>query len=145
MAYSCVDFKGAKIDSVGGFNFTAVYENFTAMPSPTEYSGPKQGIYVRFREFQQGDQIMVRVGLSWLSIERACENAEKQIGDWDFNRLRRAAEKAWRDKLSPIKIESAGVAQSHLRNYWSGVYRAFLSPQVRVFPRLGSPFRALPF
>lgn len=99
------------------------------MPSPTQFSGPKQGIYTRFKDFQQTDELMVRVGLSWLSIERACENAEKQIGDWNFDRLRREAKKAWRKKLSPIRIDSTGVDRSHLRNYWSGVYRAFLSPQ----------------
>lgn len=128
-AYSCIDIKGAEVESVGGFNFTAVYPGFTEMLSPTEYSGSKQGIYMRFKDWQQGDELMVRVGLSWLSIERACENAEKQIGDWDFERLRREAEKAWRKKLAPIKIDSTGVDRSHLRNYWSGVYRAFLSPQ----------------
>lgn len=128
-AYSCVDFKGAQIESVGGFNSTAVYEGVTAMPSPSEYNGPRQGVYIRFKNFQMGDQVLVRVGLSWLSIQRACENAEVLIGDWNFDRLRREAEKAWREKLSPITIDSAGVERTHLRNYWSGVYRAFLSPQ----------------
>lgn len=75
------------------------------------------------------DEILVRVGLSWLSTEQACRNAEAEVGDFDFGRLLRSAKSAWREKLAPIKIDSRRVSRAHLKNYWSGVYRAFLSPQ----------------
>ncbi|SMQ54854.1 unnamed protein product [Zymoseptoria tritici ST99CH_3D7] len=128
-AYTCVDVKGAKVQDVGGFNSSAVLPDQSYMNDTSLYFGPKQGVYARFENVKATDTIWVRYGLSWLSIERACENAENEVGDWNFERLRRESEKAWRKKLAPIKIDSKGVDKKHLRNYWSGVYRAFLSPQ----------------
>jgi predicted alpha-1,2-mannosidase len=127
-AYQCVDFKGPRLQDTGGFNMT-VYPGINEMTGINQYYAPKQGVYVRFKEIQPKEQILVRVGLSWLSRERACENAEREIGDWDFDRLLNQAKDTWREKLSPITIDSKGVDEAHLRNYWSGVYRAFLSPQ----------------
>ncbi|GIZ37231.1 hypothetical protein CKM354_000068500 [Cercospora kikuchii] len=126
--YQCVDFRGAELQDTGGFNNT-VFPGGQVMAGNNQFYAPKQGVYVRMKEMQPGDELLVRVGLSWLSTERACENAEKEIKDWKFERLVKQAEDAWREKLSPIRLETTGVDKGHLRNYWSGVYRAFLSPQ----------------
>jgi putative alpha-1,2-mannosidase len=93
------------------------------------YQGAVQGVYARFRGVKDTDEIMVRYGISWLNIEQACKNAEEEVPDWDFERLRRESEQAWREKLAPITLDSKGVDKSHLRNFWSGVYRAFINPQ----------------
>jgi putative alpha-1,2-mannosidase len=111
------------------WNQTGSFPNVTTTNNTTVFRGAKPGVYARFKNVSPTDTVMVRYGLSWLSIERACQNARKEVGDWNFERLRRESEKAWRAKLAPITIGSEGVDKSHLRNYWSGVYRAFLSPQ----------------
>ena len=92
-------------------------------------SGSPPAVYVRFKDAQIGDRIRVRVGLSWLSTTRACENAEFEVSDWNFDRLRKEAARKWSRKLAPIKVSTEGVGLVHLRNFWSGVYRAFLNPQ----------------
>lgn len=72
-----------------------------------------------------------RVGISYISSDQACANAESEIPSPldDFERLRTEAEEAWADKLSPIKITPGGVSSSMLTSFWSGIYRAMLSPQ----------------
>lgn len=124
-AYTCVDFRGAELQDVGVFNDT----NFSGLTKTEAHYGSKQGAYARFVGTESEGTILARVGLSWLSMDRACENAEREIADWNFDHLVESAEAIWRKKLEPITIDSTGIDESLLRNFWSGVYRAFLSPQ----------------
>ena len=125
----CTDVKGAEILDVGSFNYSAVLPGVAAAVSDDQFSASRRGVYTRFKDVKPTDQIYARVGLSWLSVERACENAEREVKDWDFDRLVKESETAWRKKLAPIQLDSTGVDKSHLRNFWSGVYRAFINPQ----------------
>lgn len=130
-SYQCVDFRGAKLQDYGVFNDTAFpgLTNTSTSKLINQYMAPKQGIFARFVDLGNQDQIHARVGLSWLSVERACQNAEREIPDFDFDRVFNTARTAWREKLSPISIDTTGVDEHHLRSFWSGIYRAFMSPQ----------------
>ena len=127
-AYFCADFKGVQLSDVGAFNETVLPEVNEAVSSH-DYDGPLQGVYARFKDVKHGDHIMTRIGLSWLSTSRACENGEHEVSDWDFERVHKEAVQAWRTKLEPIQVSTKDVSKKHLRNFWSGVYRAFLNPQ----------------
>lgn len=127
-SYVCVDVKGAPMQDFGVFNST-VWPGHTATTTQPNYYATAQGVYMRLMNVSPSDEFFARVGLSWLSIERACQNAEREIKDWDLERLVKNAERAWAKKLAPIKLDSTGVDEQHLRNFWSGVYRAFISPQ----------------
>lgn len=130
-SYQCADFRGAKLQDYGVFNDTAFpgFTNTSTSELINQYRAPKQGIFARFSDVQNQDQIHVRVGLSWLSVERACQNAEREIPDFDFDQVVHTAQGLWREKLKPISIDSKGVDEHYVRNFWSGVYRAFHSPQ----------------
>jgi predicted alpha-1,2-mannosidase len=71
------------------------------------------------------------MGLSFISTEQACQNAEREIPGpaFDFDGLVTSAEDAWREKLAPISIEAGDVDDSMQTNFWSAVYRTMLSPQ----------------
>lgn len=124
----CADFKGAEIRETG------VFVNNRAGTQPKEvhmWNDQNQtpgGAFVQFHK-ADNNEILARVGVSFMSPEQACENAEKEIPDYDFEGVRKAAEDAWRKKLSTIKLDSTGISRSLLRTFWSGVYRTFLSPQ----------------
>lgn len=127
-AYMCADFRGAEVQDVGTFN-KSIWPGETQTARKDSIMGSTHGVYTRFKELPPGSTIFVRVGLSWLSIDRACDNAEREIADFDFERLVAQAQTAWREKFKPITLDSTGVDKSHLRNFWSGVYRAFINPQ----------------
>lgn len=73
--------------------------------------------------------MQARVGLSFISSERACSNAESEIPDFDFEATRSKATKAWQDKLAPIRVSREGVNSSLLTNFYSGIYRTMSNPQ----------------
>lgn len=72
---------------------------------------------------------MVRVGLSFISVEKACNNAESEIPDADFQGVLSAAEEVWRKKLSVIQVNATGVSAELQTVFWSGTYRSMISPQ----------------
>lgn len=127
----CVDFRGATIKNVGTF----VGDNATHLETslgqdfdrPYNPSG-SLGAWIHFH--QPGDSfILARVGLSFLSTEQACENAELEVPDFDFRKVRQEAEAAWSEKLSVIKVDDTGVSDELQTTFWSGLYRSLLSPQ----------------
>lgn len=92
-----------------------------------------QGGFNRF-VLEENRQIVVRVGVSFISIEQACGNAEKEIPDFDFAKTLSAAEEAWKAKLDVIEVDDRDVSDELKEVFWSGIYRSFISPQVGPRP-----------
>ncbi|RYP51686.1 hypothetical protein DL769_010775 [Monosporascus sp. CRB-8-3] len=127
----CTDFQGAKIRNTGVFqNNRAGSEPKTLRTFADKVNKPPLpgGAWVQFHA-PESNQILVRVGLSFLNTDQACSNAEKEIPRFDFEATRNDAEDAWREKLSSVDADSSGVDTSLQRLFWSGMYRSLISPQ----------------
>lgn len=126
----CADFQGAPIRDTG------IFQNNRPGREPKSLrtystgitSSVPGGAWVQFHP-PDNDQIVVRVGLSYLSVDKACRNAEAEIGDLDFDGTKTAAEDAWTNKLSVVSIDETGVNSTFLTTFWSGLYRSLFSPQ----------------
>lgn len=133
-SYFCLDFHGAQVKDTGVWyirNHTAsatslklAHDNGKQKPK-----GRPAGGWVQFDPPTTNNQILARVGMSFISEEKACTNAETEIPNYNFSAVVQAAETAWRAKLDVITIEDGGVDESLLRTFWSGVYRSMISPQ----------------
>lgn len=131
--YFCADFAGAPVHDSG------IWVNNRAGTEPKELFVTRgfnlfylqAGGFVRFQRPDDGT-VSARVGVSFISTEKACQNAEREITgpEYDFDGIRQRAESAWREKLSPIAVQpGGGVSEDLLTSFWSGVYRTMLSPQ----------------
>ncbi|KAI1412043.1 glycoside hydrolase family 92 protein [Hypoxylon sp. FL1857] len=128
VAYFCTDFSGSKILDNGIFvnsRATTDAKNLTISRSINGYPLPG-GAFVRF---SSSDPVFARVGLSFISSEQACSNAEAEIPDYDFEGIERTATDAWKQKLSPITISQGGVDDDFVKNFYSGIYRTMVNPQ----------------
>ncbi|KAI1505174.1 putative alpha-1,2-mannosidase family protein [Biscogniauxia marginata] len=128
--YFCTDFSGNPILDNGIFvnsRASTAVKNLTISRSINQ--GPLPGgAFVRFTSADA--PIYARVGLSFLSSEQACSNAETEIPDYDFEGVEQAASDAWSKKLSPIVISTGGgVDQDLITNFYSGIYRTMVNPQ----------------
>lgn len=131
-AYFCADFVGAAVRDSG------IWVNDRAGSEPKELFVTRgfNNFYLQaggFMSFDRPDNgvVTVRVGVSFISTDQACSNAEEEVSDplKDFEVLRNNAENAWKEKLSPIKVTPGGVSDGILSAFWSGIYRTMLSPQ----------------
>lgn len=124
--YFCVDFNGARIRDTGVF-----VNNNTNTNTKTVSVGATSttaGAFVSF--FAPANNVITaRAGVSFISVEKACTNAENEIPDYDFDGLVSVAETAWRQKLEVISVDAEGVSSDLQETFWSGAYRTMISPQ----------------
>jgi predicted alpha-1,2-mannosidase len=73
-----------------------------------------------------GKQVLVRVGLSAVSVEEAKKNLRAEISSWDFDAVRTAARNTWNEQLSRIKIESANP--NVRQTFYSALYHTMCAP-----------------
>lgn len=131
----CMDFQGASIRDTGVWmNNKAGSQPKSIRVVPDGVNGnasPKlaAGAYVRFNALTGERQILARVGVSFMSAQQACENAEREIPNFDFNQTLSHAETVWKEKLSVVGIDPGGVDEGLLKTFWSGIYRTMISPQ----------------
>ena len=131
----CQDFSGADIRDTGVFmNDRAGSEPKSLRVAADGTNNSPEilpaGAWAQFHIPSNENQIVVRVGLSFISADQACANAEKEIPDFDFDATHEAAVQAWTDTLGVIEVVPGdGLDPKFQKIFWSGVYRAAISPQ----------------
>ncbi|PWY88290.1 hypothetical protein BO70DRAFT_420000 [Aspergillus heteromorphus CBS 117.55] len=129
----CADFKGASVRDTGvwtnnraGVGQTSVSLTSDGSNTPATLSA---GAFTRFHAPTANNTLLVRVGVSFISVEQACFNAENEQPDFDFPGTVSEAENTWRKKLDSFRINAEGVSSDLQKVFWSGMYRAMISPQ----------------
>ncbi|MCJ1439692.1 MAG: hypothetical protein MMC23_000173 [Stictis urceolatum] len=132
VSHFCADFNGLALKDTGMFvNSRAGHEPkslFVERGINLFYI--QAGSFVRF-DSSGTNTVNARVGMSFISADQACKNAESEIPGpvWDFDGIKASAEKAWREKLSVVSVKTGGVSDRYLTNFYSAVYRTMMSPQ----------------
>ncbi|KAJ3967478.1 glycoside hydrolase family 92 protein [Lentinula raphanica] len=73
-------------------------------------------------------EIIIRVGVSFVSTDQACANAESEIGTSSFDDIMAQSIALWNEKLSAIQIDIANTAPNVTELLYSSLYRASLTP-----------------
>jgi len=97
-------------------------------PSPankTEINSKDVRAYLDFNT-SAGQQVLLRVGLSAVSVEGAEKNLRTEIPNWDFDAIRNTARNSWNEQLSRIKIESANP--NIRQTFYSALYHTMTTP-----------------
>lgn len=131
-AYFCADFRGAKIRTTGTFvrnNASEEVKWIDGSQAGFYNPGGSTGAWVHFEKPEKGDVILARVGVSFISVDQACDNAENEIPDFGFERVLEEAKGAWSGKLAAVEVDATGVSEEMQTTFWSGLYRTMLSPQ----------------
>lgn len=85
--------------------------------------GPGAGLYLRFDTRQRND-VGVKIGLSYTSVENARANLEAEAAGLDFDRAHEAAHEAWEEALGRIRVEG-GLEQDRVK-FYTGLFHALL-------------------
>jgi putative alpha-1,2-mannosidase len=133
ISYFCLDFDGAKVKDAGVWANSRAAHATSLKVNPGDVRDTPNlrpaGGWVQFEKPKANNQILARVGMSFISQAQACENSEKEIPRNNFDLVEKAAEDAWRAKIDVIQIKDGGVSDVLLKAFWSGVYRSMISPQ----------------
>ena len=73
-------------------------------------------------------EINMRVGISFVSVDQACANAESEVGDASFEEIVARSKALWNEKLSKVEIDLANTPANITEMLYSSLYRASLTP-----------------
>ncbi len=73
--------------------------------------------------------VELKIGLSFVSVENAKKNLEKEIGNKTFEVVRKEANQKWETLLSSIQVKGGTYKQKQM--FYSCLYRSFLWPALR--------------
>ena len=72
--------------------------------------------------------LMVKVGLSAVSIKNAWENLQQENSGWNFNQVAKEANAAWEKELKKIKIYTRDEDQKKV--FYTSLYHTMVAPSV---------------
>ena len=75
-----------------------------------------------------GEQVSLKVALSPVSVEGAKANLAAELSGWDFEETAAAADKAWNDELSKVKIETED--ETSKRIFYTALYHTMVAPSL---------------
>lgn len=75
-----------------------------------------------------GEQVLLKVALSPVSVEGARANLAAELPGWDFDATHAAADRAWNDELGKVRIETED--QTAKRIFYTALYHTMVAPSV---------------
>jgi predicted alpha-1,2-mannosidase len=91
-----------------------------------EFSGKHIGFFTNFQT-TEGEQVLLKSGISFVSIEGARANLEHDIPHWDFERVAADAGTLWEDAVSKIKVE--GGSEADKVKFYTAMYHTMIDPR----------------
>ncbi len=79
-------------------------------PNTDRASGKNAGLAVKFRT-TAGEEVMMKVAISFTSIENARKNMLEELPGWDFEATKQASFDEWNEKLGRIHVEGGSEEQ----------------------------------
>jgi predicted alpha-1,2-mannosidase len=101
-----------------------------AQVSPLPASGEFQGEHIGcFTEWPEGldEPLLVKAGISYVSMEGARRNLEAELPHWDFDRVRAEAKAAWNQATAVLTDVEATEGQKTILR--TAQYRTFCDPR----------------
>lgn len=93
-----------------------------------EISGDDIGYFFTYDDLKPGEQVEVRMGVSFVSIANARENLDKEQTGLTFDEIRANAKKAWNDDLGKIRVKGGTDKQKEV--FYTALYHALIHPNV---------------
>lgn len=85
------------------------------------------GAYFSFR-VKKGEQVSVKIGTSFVSIDQARKNLEAEIPGYDFDNIQQKLKETWNEILSRIEVKSDKTDE--LVKFYTAMYHSFQQPRI---------------
>lgn len=106
-----------------------VYENDSLSENPVE--GENTRLVLNFTT-SEGEQILLKTGLSTANIEGAYASLETEAPHFDFDQYKKEANKTWEKELQKIKIETKDEDRRSI--FYTMMYQSMLAPTLLSDP-----------
>jgi predicted alpha-1,2-mannosidase len=94
-------------------------------PGARQARGPGSGLYLNFPS-TTGTELLLKVGLSYVSVANARANLAAENPSWDFAAVRTAAHNTWNELLNHMQVSGGAATDMHI--FYTALYHALLQP-----------------
>ena len=123
--------------AIRGYRFSKGWADNQKIYFYAEFSKPFTDLYIHSEEYMplfakadfdtaEGEQIMVKVALSPVSMEGAYANMAGELPEWDFEATAETADELWNDELAKIRIETAD--EQARKVFYTALYHSMIAP-----------------
>jgi predicted alpha-1,2-mannosidase len=110
---------------------SAEYQNIVAHSAVLKGIKQKQGKHLGFyTDFatQQNEQVMLKSGISYVSMAGAKKNLLAEINDWNFDTAHQRAVNQWNKALAKVSIQ--GGTPEERTVFYSAMYHTMIDPRI---------------
>ncbi len=105
-----------------------IWNSKTFTARKTIMKGDKIGVYLSFKQNNSKNVIMLKVGVSYVSIHNARTNLDAEAAEVGFDEIVTRAKAAWEQKLALIKTEGQSDVQKTI--FYTALYHALQMPTI---------------
>ena len=92
-------------------------------PYKNEEKGEHIGAFVNYKTGEQ-EQILVKVGISYVGVDGARKNLKAEIDDWDFDFVHQKAKSTWDEALTSITVNNTTEEDKEI--FYTALYHSLL-------------------
>ena len=106
--------------------FVAACTSATVLPGVGEQEGQHLGFYAEFPT-EANDQILLKAGVSFVSIANARQNVTTEIPAWDFDGLHEQSRQAWAKSMNRLFVD--GGTEDQKTVFYTAYYHSLIDPR----------------
>ena len=115
-----------KIEETTSEAYQKLISNAQIHPMKNEMQGKHLGFFSNFKT-KEGEKVLLKSGISFVSVEGAKRNLEKEIPNWDFEIVKKNNRELWNQALASIKVEGASEVDKTI--LYTSLYHTMIDPR----------------
>jgi predicted alpha-1,2-mannosidase len=115
-----------KREEVTGGRFQLLVAEATIHKKPNEFQGEHIGFFSNF-ETSENEKVLLKSGISFVSVEGAKKNLENDIPHWDFDKVVESNRNLWEDALKSVNVEGATDRDKEI--FYTAMYHTMIDPR----------------
>jgi predicted alpha-1,2-mannosidase len=116
-----------KREDVESDKYQQAIANAQILKGINEKEGKHLGFYTEFAT-KPGEQVLLKAGISFISINGAKNNLQIEIKDWSFDGVHAKAKALWNNALAKVKITGGTKEQKTV--FYTAMYHTMIDPRI---------------
>ena len=119
--------RSRKLEDIQSEEYRDYARNAKLTPGAMRHEGKHIGFYADF-DTRAGEQILMKAGISFTSLENAEANLKAEMPGWDFDGYRDECAALWDAELSKVSV--SGGTDEERRVFYTALYHTLLDPRL---------------
>ncbi|MFC0518255.1 GH92 family glycosyl hydrolase [Mucilaginibacter angelicae] len=116
-----------KLDDVTGDKYQERVAHAEIIKGLKEKQGKHLGFYTEFAT-KANEQVLLKAGISFVSIAGAKANLQTEIKDWNFDAVHQQTVNLWNNALSKVSIQGGTAEQKTV--FYTALYHTMIDPRI---------------